>query len=806
MMLLIQDSSPQGNDGTVYGATHVHEHYEFDGDNDYIDVGMATSFNVSDKSNYTIVAWIYPTGSGMQSIVSKSQGGTPYPFRFERSGTSIHFTHYNGTNLQDVTIVNNEIVENEWQFVAVVVNDSKVTGYLNGVEKNSGSFNIINTANSNLKVMIGNRNGLDKDFNGSIDEVIIYNTSLSATDIQNLYNAGLYHTIDKGDAYIDGGVLDAGKNVEWIGMRCAATNDSYSNASCRMRPVNYSAIDLTDTGLVSYWTLNPEHINTSSSLADGLVSYWKFERNAEDSVGNNDGTLSGKPQVANGKVKYGYEFDGADDYVNVSDDDSLDPGTGDWTVAAWIKPSQLLTWKRIVSKEKDVSLTGWGMAVGEDSKLVAFYNDGTTNYQTASDGVTLTAGKWHFVTVVFDRTNGWIKRYVNGVNTGTNKDISDATGSVSTDLPLRIGARAKTPPEAFFDGKIDEVIIWNRSLSATEIKQIYDTTSGGKDKLGRNNGTVYGTETAAGLFKDDAALEFDGVDDYIEVPHSSDFENLTEGTITVWSKLDESHCVFTYKNKAGANKGDFSFGIHDTDKLVFAINNGSTEQTFFGNSVVDYTKWNFASLVWYQNSTNTIFKFYLNGQPDGEHTWVANLTPLNPDVLMQIGGGSFVYYGGDWDCNGIIDSVAIYNRTLSAQEIQDLYKTNLTKWSSWGLCDGEEKTIETYTSRYADYQCKLESSNTTSTPTLTEFALSYNDWSTKCTTANCEIVWSMNGTTSANESRYYYIYFDVLNSTLGGGKSPRTQDIMETSVNMTFINRVTASVLELWNEVWRVWK
>src|SRR2546425_6646334 len=79
---------------------------------------------------------------------------------------------------------------------------------------------------------------------------------------------------------------------------------------------------------------------TFTSYADaqtGLVSWWKAEGNANDSVGGNHGTLQNGVTFTTGKNGQAFSFDGIDDGISILKSNNLNFGSGDFTVAAWVK-------------------------------------------------------------------------------------------------------------------------------------------------------------------------------------------------------------------------------------------------------------------------------------------------------------------------------------------------------------------------------------------------------------------------------------------------------------------------------------
>ncbi len=182
----------------------------FDGTNDYINT--SNNQNIDMTGDMTISAWIYSKGGGNHTIVSKAfcdsefpDAGTPYVF----SVTPINKMNYqssdrnsgpciNGSYSSDITS-SNSISLNQWQHIVLVSNSSqlKVTFYLNSLQ-DSGGWQTYNVPDGGASLRIGSLvvdNGLggltlSNFFNGAIDEVRIYNRTLSASEVTELYNQG----------------------------------------------------------------------------------------------------------------------------------------------------------------------------------------------------------------------------------------------------------------------------------------------------------------------------------------------------------------------------------------------------------------------------------------------------------------------------------------------------------------------------------------------------------------------------------------------------------------------------------------
>ena len=193
-----------------------------------------------------------------------------------------------------------------------------------------------------------------------------------------------------------------------------------------------------------------------------LVSWWKFNGDFRDSVRGNHGTEYEQANT-DGNV---LNLDGDGDYVSVFDDDSLDFGTNNFSVGAWVK-GQHIDWETIISKGGSFQLSIQAPRFWTKLSGVGSLNDGTN----------INDNKWHYVFVNFDRTNNLMKRYVDGNPSGTNTDIG-LVGDVSNTNDMNIGFLSGWGQ--YFNGSIDNVIIFNRALTQDEITAIFNNQKEGK--------------------------------------------------------------------------------------------------------------------------------------------------------------------------------------------------------------------------------------------------------------------------------------------------------------------------------------
>lgn len=203
----------------------------------------------------------------------------------------------------------------------------------------------------------------------------------------------------------------------------------------------------------------------------GLVGWWKFNEgsgaNATDSSGSgNNGTLVSNPVWTAGKIGGALSFSGSN-YVRIPSADSLNfATTSSFSYSLWVKPVSAPShssplWKggeQAGSKGYSVSAKYW----------VAGISDGTTAKQAKFGSATI-FNSWSLLTTVVNREDKTLKTYLNGVYTNNSADIS-SLGSVANNTALQIGMGSNWLP---YNGLIDDVRIYNRALSASEILDLY---------------------------------------------------------------------------------------------------------------------------------------------------------------------------------------------------------------------------------------------------------------------------------------------------------------------------------------------
>lgn len=205
----------------------------------------------------------------------------------------------------------------------------------------------------------------------------------------------------------------------------------------------------------------PDIVLSQTAVKNGLVSYWSFNKAdidgevVKDSFGSNHGVMKGKPKMVEGKVGEALEFDGSS-YVEVPDNKSLQLWET-YTLEAWIFQKESRS-SRIIDKITAGTADGPHLDTHPGTKLRSCAG---SCFSTKSD---YSLKEWHYAAMTFDKGN--VVLYLDGKADGEGKTNSPLSGNT---LSLKIAADSNG--QNLFVGIIDEVRVYNRALSADEIKQ-----------------------------------------------------------------------------------------------------------------------------------------------------------------------------------------------------------------------------------------------------------------------------------------------------------------------------------------------
>ena len=202
------------------------------------------------------------------------------------------------------------------------------------------------------------------------------------------------------------------------------------------------------------------------SISDDLITHYKldnFSGSVVDSAGSRHGTNRGATRGVPGKIGNAFEFDFVDDYVDLPG--GMLAANSDFTVSAWINLGNGSyadsDWKYALDFRGDIN-----NAVGvRNGKLTVISGQEIT----ANSFDTVPIGEWHHIAYTYDDSQQRTRVFQNGQYLGSQAgNISPSTNGT---LMNRMGAYSGSPHD-WFDGKIDDVKIWDRALSSLEVAAV----------------------------------------------------------------------------------------------------------------------------------------------------------------------------------------------------------------------------------------------------------------------------------------------------------------------------------------------
>ena len=233
---------------------------------------------------------------------------------------------------------------------------------------------------------------------------------------------------------------------------------------------------------------------TCTAPPSGLVAWWPGNGNANDIIGGNNGTLVGGVTFASGEVQQAFSFSGGS--VVVPNQSAIDI-TGDLTIEAWVSPASAARGYIVLKGNGNDFVNAYSLryGAGDDQSLLLSVADGPTGTQASyflSPTGVVPIGTFSHIAVTIQGTT--VQFYVNGIAVGgqylegvgssSQETISPATQLTATRSSdqgsFTIGSGNTSPLP--FAGLIDEVSLYNRALSASEIQAIFNAGTAGKCK------------------------------------------------------------------------------------------------------------------------------------------------------------------------------------------------------------------------------------------------------------------------------------------------------------------------------------
>ncbi|MEI6191225.1 MAG: LamG-like jellyroll fold domain-containing protein [bacterium] len=228
----------------------------------------------------------------------------------------------------------------------------------------------------------------------------------------------------------------------------------------------------------------------ASTLGNGLLAHYLMNDNAAsatvlDTTTNYNGTARQNTSALTtaGKINTALRFNGSSDYVGLGTSSGLDFYTAAFTISAWINPANATQGQVIyssgISADKGVQLVLRRSGSGTDGNFIDLQKAGVIDVAIA---VTISNTVWSHIVMTQSFSGGHpssVSLYVNGAFIGSATNTSDYTSASGQTKAIGYGG---TPGGGaafrYFNGNIDDVRIYNRVLTPTEITQLHNDTAG----------------------------------------------------------------------------------------------------------------------------------------------------------------------------------------------------------------------------------------------------------------------------------------------------------------------------------------
>jgi len=221
--------------------------------------------------------------------------------------------------------------------------------------------------------------------------------------------------------------------------------------------------DVNDpSGTLTMPASSQEITATYTPVVSGLVSRFTFDTDARDTYGTNDGTLSGATVVNDGARGKVLSLDGTDDYVDLPEDEMC-AGRSELTLTMWIYPDEWVGTNSIYDEHID---NWWQFSITQAGWYTRDSSTGLTGSRNNDLSMpSISTGQWTHLAFVYSASGNEKTIYVDG-----EEDTSTST-SIDTLTSDRTDARVGWPSDgSYLDGKIDDVRLYNRALSSSEIE------------------------------------------------------------------------------------------------------------------------------------------------------------------------------------------------------------------------------------------------------------------------------------------------------------------------------------------------
>ena len=397
--------------------------------NNNLDIANHTQF-----PNATLSLWIRPSRIvALSSVIYGSS--TNLQNGAEIIGNNgINYVYFDSSSA--VITSNASQALDKWQHIVLTVSGNNLKFYTDGVLTGTGTAGTNNASGAKAYMYGADDSNSDWNYYGVIDEVLLYNNTLNSSQITQLYNIGL---------------------------------SQKANTNITLQTRTATSYNVSDSSLKAFYAFNND-----SSLGENSTIFVDLSGKYNATCGV-FGVCPTTLNTTNSVVRNAWNF-GATNTSIYMQNSTLTKGWTEITISAWVYRTATSSYPIIVGTRNPRGTTciiGFNSNAADGSTTAFSVCGASTAYGTSATA-SIPTGKWVFLTGTAKMGNS-IQIYENGVLKG-NTSLAGGVATINQTNEIHIG-QDSTYNNRMFLGQIDEVRIYNRSLSASEVANLYELGS-----------------------------------------------------------------------------------------------------------------------------------------------------------------------------------------------------------------------------------------------------------------------------------------------------------------------------------------
>ena len=426
------------------------------------------------------------------------------------------------------------------------------------------------------------------------------------------------------------------------------------------------------------------------------IALYSLDSDASDTGGSKDGTPTNITFGVGGKINTSARFNGTDSYISLPNNLVNSVSGQLFSVCFWFNSDDITRYAGTFSAyDYDGNNHGWTIFTGYSSSKLRFLSYAPSlATMDISGATTLSSNTWYHAAVTYDGTGGTCKLYVNGSLDGSGSTTGSRSYITNHTYYLGANNNGAGGVEGFYKGELDQVRVFSKALSATEVGTIYAETActytatttdnaypttnlayykldnSAEDEKGSYDGTESNIEYTFGRFGQ--AAKFNGSSSYIALPNGS--MQITTLTISAWinpSSLASGGAnmiLETYGYSGGSKGWLFRVSSSKLDFLGYATDPANTQIT--SSETIPLNTWTHVAVVFVANTTG---KLYINGSEATYTSQTVGTPTFFPSENTTLGALRYGGGGGQDLFAGQIDQVRVFSSALSDSQITELY-------------------------------------------------------------------------------------------------------------------------------------